>query len=213
MLPQNITALGGRQAKILGNEHAKNSAVLLPLISVDNELQVLFEKRSSKINSQPAEICFPGGGRDEQDGSARNTAIRECCEELGITTDNIEVIADLDIMVSPLNVIVEPFLAYIKDHTLIKANPDEVEYIFTVPLDFFIKSPPKSSHISLEMIFPDDYPFELIQNGKDYPFKAGIFPQYFYEWNQEVIWGLTARILRHFIELIGGEPLTGGEHD
>lgn len=210
MLPERIVGLGGRQAKILGNEHAKSSAVLLPLISMDNELHVLFEKRSHQINSQPAEICFPGGGKDEQDGSARNTAIRECCEELGITPDNIEIIADLDIMVSPLNVIVEPFLAYIKNHTLIKANPDEVEYIFTVPLDFFIQSPPKSSHISLEMIFPDDYPFELIPGGRGYPFKTGIFPQYFYVWNQEVIWGLTARILRHFIELISVKPLMGG---
>lgn len=210
MLPENITGLSGRQAKILGNEHAKNSAVLLPLVSAGNELRVLFEKRSSQINSQPAEICFPGGGRDEQDGKARNTAIRECCEELGITPDNIEIIADLDIMVSPLNVIVEPFLAYIKDYSRIKPNPDEVDYIFTVPLEYFIQSPPKSSPVSLEMKFPDDYPFELIPGGRGYPFKTGIFPQYFYVWNQEVIWGLTARILRHFIELISVKPVMGG---
>ncbi len=202
MLPQNITALAGRQAKILGNEDAKNSAVLLPLVYVGTELHVLFEKRSSNINSQPAEVCFPGGGRDDLDGIARNTAIRECCEELGITLDNIDMIADLDIMVSPLNVIVEPFLAYIKDPSLIKPNPDEVEYIFTVPLDYFLENPPQAGHITLQMSFPDDYPFDLIQNGKEYPFRAGVFQQYFYVWGEEVIWGLTARILRHFVDLI-----------
>ena len=205
MLPQNITSLKGRRAKILGYEKAKNSAVLLPLITVDSELHMLFEKRSSNINSQPAEICFPGGRRDEQDESLRETAVRECCEELGISPDNIEVLADLDIMVSPLNVIVVPFLAYIKNHTLINPNPDEVEYIFTVPLDYLIKNPPKSSHISLQMAFSDDYPFELIQKGKDYPFRAGVFEQYFYVWDKEVIWGLTARILRHFLDLIQPE--------
>lgn len=60
------------------------------------------------------------------------------------------------------------------------------------------------------MIFPADYPFELIPEGRDYPFKTGIFLQYFYVWNQEVIWGLTARILRHFIELISVKSLMGG---
>lgn len=202
MLPPKILALAGRRREILGNENAKNSAVLLPLVSIGSELHVLFEKRSANMNSQPAEVCFPGGSRDYEDGSSRNTAVRECCEELGIAPDNIEVIADLDIMVSPLNVIVEPFLAYIKNPDIINPNLDEVEYIFTVPLDYFINNQPQASHITMQMDFPDDYPFDLIPNGRDYPFKAGVFEQYFYVWDKEVVWGLTARILRHFIELI-----------
>lgn len=60
-----------------------NSAVILPLIKVDGEYHILFEKRSHHI-PQGGEICFPGGRfSPELDQTYQDTALRETEEELG----------------------------------------------------------------------------------------------------------------------------------
>ena len=49
---------------------------------------------------------------------------------------------------------------------------------------------------------PEDYPYELIPHGKNYPFLQATYPQHFYIWKEYVIWGMTARILNHFLKLL-----------
>ncbi len=201
LLEKKVRALHGRQAKILDHERFIKTAVLLPLIRTESEIQVLFEKRSQNVR-QPGEICFPGGRSDPGDRKGRNTAVRECCEELGLQPIDVEVIADLDIMVSPFNILIMPFLAFIKNPGAINPNPDEVEKLFSVPLQFFLDHEPLAQNLIITVEFPEDFPFHLIPNGDKYPFHPGFLPQYFYQWDGEVIWGLTARILHHFIGML-----------
>ena len=200
MLEDKILQLKERSVNILGRHQAFQSAVLLPLITVNDELHILFEKRSEHL-IQPGEICFPGG-KIEKGESAATAAGRETSEELGIALDQIEILASLDVMVSPFNVIIYPFLGRIKETAIINPNPDEVEEVFTVPFSFFLNNKPLLSSWSLTVTMPDDYPYELIPKGKDYPYRSAKYPQHFFIWEDKVIWGLTARILNHFIELI-----------
>lgn len=201
-LEERIRALHKRSPKILDHRRHFKTAVLLPLIKQDDEYVVLFEKRSMNLSNQPGEICFPGGMCEPEDGSARNTAVRETCEELGLYPEDFEVLADLDIMVSPFGILIIPFLGIINNPEAIDPNPDEVEKVFCVPLSYLLEHEPLRHQMSLSVTFPDDFPLELIPQGKNYPFRQGILPQYFYIWEGEVIWGLTARILHHFIEMI-----------
>ena len=70
---------------ILGKDAFFNSAVLIPFVTINNELSLLFEKRAANIR-QGGEICFPGGEFDaSEDDSFEQTAIRETEEETGIT--------------------------------------------------------------------------------------------------------------------------------
>lgn len=204
LLEEKIRDLHRRQAKILDHRKHFKTAVILPLIKQDDDFLVLFEKRSMTLSNQPGEICFPGGRCEPEDRGAKNTAIRETCEELGLTPDDLEVLADLDIMVSPFGILIIPFLAIIKHPESIHANPDEVEKVFCVPLRYLMENEPLRHQMGLSVSFPDDFPLELIPQGKNYPFRQGVLPQYFYIWESEVIWGLTARILHHFIEMIKG---------
>ena len=55
-------------------------AVLVPLIEIDEELNLIYEVRSNSIE-QPGEISFPGG-RIEDGESPEEAAIRETSEEL-----------------------------------------------------------------------------------------------------------------------------------
>lgn len=194
--------LYGRKAEILGHEEMFKSAVLLPLVYNKGELGVLFEKRAALLTHQPGEISFPGGRIEVSDDSPEAAAVRETCEELGLSSDDIKVICPLDIMVSPFNVIVYPYCAFIEKGENIMPNPDEVEEIFTVPLEYLLQYKPLQSRIELNPYLPDDYPTQLIPNGKKYAFKKGSLPQLFYIWDDYVIWGMTARILHNFLTLI-----------
>lgn len=198
-----ISALSGRQANIMGHEEYFKSAILLPLVKCGDELYVLFEKRSRILCTQPGEVCFPGGGIEASE-EPEFAAIRETCEELNLSAADIEIIAPLDIFVSPFGVIVYPFLAYIKniDKNKIRANPGEVDYIFFVPLTYLLETRPLKSEILIKLGFPENFPYELIPNGRNYSYRSGKMLQHFFLWENEVIWGLTARILHHFLELI-----------
>ena len=201
-LENKIRSLGGRQARILGHENYYKTAVLVPLVEYQGETCVLFEKRAASLSIQPGEICFPGGSMEPDDLRPQNTAIRETCEELGVSSSDIEIIADLDIMVSPFGVLVIPFLGYLNNIEKLYPNPSEVEKVLCVPVDYLMTHPPLEKALRISVHFPEDFPLDLIPNGKDYPFRGGILPQSFYKWDGEVIWGLTARILRHLLELL-----------
>lgn len=202
MLADRIETLKNRRANVLGHEQSLKTAVLLPLVERDGKICVLFEKRSLNLQHQPGEICFPGGTKDPDDPQALDTAVRETCEELGITPDNIEVIGELDTLITPSSLIMRSFVAWIKDSSLIEVNPDEVDKVFMIPLDFLLQYGPKEHILRLKPDFSDDFPLQLIPHGANYPFRLNRLQQYFYLWEGEVIWGLTARILHHFIELL-----------
>ena len=73
---------------INGHENMKKASVLIPIINIDGSHFILFEVRSKSLRSQPSEISFPGG-MIEKGESPIEACIRETCEELGTTKDNI----------------------------------------------------------------------------------------------------------------------------
>ncbi|MEQ8199892.1 MAG: CoA pyrophosphatase [Syntrophomonadaceae bacterium] len=206
MLPDNIKALQGRQRNIMGHEQAAQSAVLLPLVEVGGELSVLFEKRAPHLFRQPGEICFPGGGIEDDDDDAKATAVRETCEELGLEAGDLEVIAPLDLLITPFSAIVYPYVGYIRDNLRIRINPNEVEKVFYVPLEYLLHNKPLQKNLAFKMDAPEDFPYELIPHGRQYPFRQANYPQHFYIWQEYVIWGLTALVLTHFLRLIQQPP-------
>lgn len=195
-----IKSLTGRQSEILGHENMKKFGVLLPVVQHNGEECILFEKRSLNI-IQPGEICFPGGSFETSDKEIAATVIRETYEELGIQPENIKIIAPLDIMVL-FNLIIYPFIGIINKCEKIQPNKNEVESVLFIPIKDLLEIQPLKKKMDINPIIPDDYPFHLIPDGKNYPFKKGKLIHYFYIWQDIVIWGITARILMHFLQLI-----------
>lgn len=201
MAIEKYYALRERKPGILGQEFYAKYAVLLPLVEHEGQICILFEQRAKELKKQPGEICFPGGRIESSDQDAAAAAIRETCEELGIEEKDIVIIAPLDCLVTPFNVIIYPFLCEIKNFRYIRPNHGEVESVFCVPLEYFLSTPPLYHYIYLRMLPPEDFPYELIPRGKEYDWREGIYPEYFYKWKEHVIWGMTARILHHFLAL------------
>lgn len=198
----------GRTPSILGHENFLKFGILLPLVQVGEEAHILFEVRSLTLRRQPGEICFPGG-KIEDGELPIDAAIRETSEELGIESSEITDVFPLDYMVSAFGTIIYPFAGTIKNINNIVPNAAEVGEVFTVPIAFFKKNQPDSYKINFQVEPEDGFPFDLILGGENYNWQTRTMEEYFFRYREKVIWGLTARILTHFIELMEEDEKKG----
>ncbi len=195
--------LGEREARIMGDERYGVFSVLLPLVQMEEgRLGILFEKRASTMRRQANEVCFPGGRSEEGDESRWATARRETSEELGLPLDRISYIGDLDILLGPGRGSIFPFVGFLTDITDMKPNPDEVGEVFILSLETLLSVQP-AVHTTSSFMQPEEgFPFHLIPGGERYPWRSGTVEHLFYEVEGRVIWGMTARVLAHFLDLI-----------
>ena len=164
-----------RKEKITG-ENLKASAVLIPIFYDHGQYHILFTERSDEVVFHKGQVCFPGGTQEPSDSSLLLTALRESEEEVGLEAKDIEVLGELDdILTFTTNYVISPFVAFIPTPHSLKTNGKEVKGTFSVPLSFLID----------EANFKQD--------------------SYSYEYEGHIIWGATARILRQFIDLLKSE--------
>lgn len=197
-----ISKLKNRTPSIMGTQRYRQSAVLLPLLNIQNETHILFEVRAMHMRSQPGDICFPGGRIDPEDKSPKDTAIRETTEELGVDSNHIESLIPLDYVVNDGGRIIYPFAGRLLEHKNIKPNQQEVDEVFTVPLQYFLETEPEVYKVHFHVKPEENFPFDRIVGGRDYKWSAGQVDELFYQYDGKVIWGLTAKILTHFLQLI-----------
>jgi 8-oxo-dGTP pyrophosphatase MutT (NUDIX family) len=178
-------------------------SVLIPLIENNGQWEVIFEVRSKNLKTQPGEISFPGG-KVEIDESFKEAALRETIEELLIDKENINIVGELDYLISYANFTIHCFLGIISGVNVdkIKPNKDEVDHLFTVPLEFFLNNEPEKYILDLKTVENDDFPYYLIPNGKDYKFRIGKHYVLFYKYKDYIIWGFTAKMISHLIDII-----------
>lgn len=188
-----------RTPKIIEREQTRHFSVLLPIIEEKGQLKVVFEVRSTALTHQPGEVCFPGG-KVEGEESYEMTAVRETMEELLIADDQIEVIAPLDYLEMNDGLTIHVYLGALKDYRGTYSK-DEVDHIFTVPLSWFFENEPEKYVATVYTVPGEDFPYDLVPGGRDYQWRKGKYPVYFYRYGEEVIWGMTAKILYAFVKL------------
>lgn len=204
-LSQVLEKLKYRKPKIFGQEHTRSFAILIPLVQTEKGIEVLFEVRSLQMRSQPGDVCFPGGGVDPTDVSAKAAAIRETSEELGVKPSSIKNVTPLDYVIGDYGSHIYPFVGELSEMNELELNKNEVEEVFTVPLQYFMETDPDEYKVRFEAVPEDDFPFDLIQGGENYNWRPREIPEYFYQYEGRVIWGLTASMMRHFAKKILAE--------
>lgn len=162
LIKQITERLNRRPARIDKADRLWDAAVLVPLIDTKQGPAVLFEVRAAGLGWQPGDVCFPGGRYECGDDSFAKTAVRETCEELGITEDKIELCGELDYLVTHMGPIIHPFVGRLANEVKLDCNSDEVAEIFTVPLNFLLVSEPRVAHMELANRATADFPFDLL---------------------------------------------------
>ncbi len=177
-------------------------AVLALLTERDGALHFILNKRAAGVN-QPGDICFPGG-HWEKGETLEETARRETEEEIGIPRDSIRILGKSDFMLTIYRGMIQPYIGYVPEEIYREAmpNPKEVEEIFTVPLQYFLETEPERYDTVWKVAESDDFPYERIAGGREYPFSKGRTTQLFYEYNGYTIWGFTAQVIRNIIEIL-----------
>jgi len=175
-------ALYQRRKKTVTDDRLRPSGVLAPLFSKDGEHHILFTKRTEKVEHHKGQISFPGGAYDEEDGTLMVTALRESCEEIGLKSKDIEILGELDDIVTTTRFIISPFVGFIPYPYDFSISRDEIDELIEVPINALL-----DENICRE---------ELVNQEGEFS------PVYFYEYNGHVIWGATARILRQLLDLV-----------
>ncbi len=193
-----------RNRKAGSEEFFKFFSVLVPVVQCDEGLYLLYEKRARHMKRQPGEICFPGGELEEGE-TTKECALRETREEIGIDESRIEVICQLDTIYTYSNFAMYCYLGMIDEKELsgMKLNSDEVEDTFLVPLEWFTENDPRIYWTEVVPQPPEDFPYDEVTGGVPYKWRNGLAPVPVYdEVDGNVIWGLTARITKRFIDAV-----------
>jgi hypothetical protein len=122
-------------------------------------------------------------------------------EELNVTSRQIEVLGPGDIYISPFRLIIHSFIGELKDYKD-TFSTDEVEEIIKVPLNYLKSMTPQTFESMLITEPPEDFPYEWIPGGNQYPWTKGTRDILFYRYEGWVIWGMTAQILQSCLELM-----------
>ncbi len=192
-----------KQSLFIGEETAYRSAILIPLVQVDGKWHILFEVRSFTMRKQPGDISFPGGRIDIHDPSPIEAALRETYEELGVDPKTVHVIGQLSPFITSPSFVVYPIVGTVDYNQIVHSyNKDEVEEVFTVPVDWLLNYEPYMHKVSVQLMPSENFPYDKIANGKKYQWRPRAVEEWFYDYENYTIWGLTARILKHFIGLL-----------
>jgi 8-oxo-dGTP pyrophosphatase MutT (NUDIX family) len=158
------------------------AAVLVPLFQKKRKTHILLTKRTDKVEHHKGQISFPGGAFNYEDLDCQTTALRETEEEIGIEMDSIEVLGELDHIITVTHFKVCPYVGTIPYPYPFKLSPFEVERLIELPLDFLLKEA------------------ELKESA--FTFQGQPFVNLNIAYQGDIIWGATARILKNLLEVL-----------
>lgn len=164
----------------------KTAAVAVVFLENNTEPKLLMIKRAIRIGDPwSGHMAFPGGRFQAEDKNMNETAIRETWEEVGLRPKDSSWCGSLP-LVAPLAakevaVSICPYLFVIKEEPELTLN-HEVQDIFWLPLSFFFDA--KNS---------DRF---------EYEWQGKVFNLPCFRYQDEVIWGLSYRILVTLLDRI-----------
>jgi 8-oxo-dGTP pyrophosphatase MutT (NUDIX family) len=172
---------------------ALRSAVLVPVFEDDGSAWLVLTRRAQHLRAHKGEVAFPGGRQDDNE-TLMEAALRETREEIGLDTELIEIVGELDHLATvSSNSSIVPYVGVLPGRPLrFTPNPDEVETVITVSID--------------ELLQDDVFHSELWE-WQQATGLAGERPVHFFHLYGDTVWGATARILVNLLSIV-----TGVEH-
>lgn len=114
------------------------AAVLVGVVQRSPEPTVLLTQRATHLRDHAGQISFPGGRIEVDDASPVAAALREAEEEVGLPTDAVEVIRELDPYDTVTGFRIHPIVGWVTPPQAYAPDPFEVAEVFEVPLSFVI---------------------------------------------------------------------------
>lgn len=169
-------------------ERERRSAVLVPVFEEGGEAWMVLTRRAQHMRNHRGEVSFPGGRQDEGEALV-DTAQREALEEIGLDPDTVEVVAELDHLVTVSSrAAIVPYVGILPGRPAnLVPSPEEVELILTLPF--------------AELLRDGTY------HGEVWEVRGDERELCFFDVVGDTIWGATARILHGLLSRIVATPV------
>jgi 8-oxo-dGTP pyrophosphatase MutT (NUDIX family) len=174
--------LSTRERAEATSDALQRASVLLALFAPrpDAAPRLWLVRRSEDMRTHRGQIALPGGKREPSDADFLVTALRESHEEIGLLPADVDVLGVLDDRETSTGYLITPYVGWITRPFTPEPLAAEVARVFDVPLAAFADEPRRTR----------------------VPWQGAEREVLSYEVAGEIVWGATAAILRHFIELI-----------
>jgi 8-oxo-dGTP pyrophosphatase MutT (NUDIX family) len=169
---------------VLPIDTLRSSAVLIVITDGARGAEVLLTRRSQHLTSHRGEISFPGGRVDIGE-TFEAAALREAHEEVDLDPSVVQLVGGLDPMSTMVSrSFIVPFVATVAATPALIPATNEVDRIMWVPL--------------VELTRGDTFREEL------WEFEGEHRTMFFFELDDETIWGATARMLYQLLRVALG---------
>jgi len=126
------------------------------------------------------QMAFPGGHVEKMDFTSQEAALRELQEEMGIQAENVGIIGSLGHFQTINNKDIEAFIGIWNQKEIITHDTSEISRVFKIPFAYLTKLHREKGYSGCRPnVMKLTYPYEDV-----------------------VIWGVTAKILHHLIEVL-----------
>ena len=173
------------------------AAVLIPILHApvaDDHLpgwHILLTRRSDQLAEHRGQVAFPGGRSEPSDPSPEATALREAEEEIGLQSEDVQILGSLNSLLTITNYSVTPVVGMIPWPYPVRPQQEEVSRVFTIPLAWLAH--PAHHEIRQRFIPP---PYSTRLGSENLPVI------YFHPYDNEVLWGVSAQITMNLLKIL-----------
>jgi 8-oxo-dGTP pyrophosphatase MutT (NUDIX family) len=159
------------------------AGVLVLLYPCAGELCLVLTRRTEQLESHRGQISFPGGGLHAGE-SAREAALRETQEELGVSSAGLDMLGELSPLYIPASdFCVFPLVAFAASRPDFVPNPHEVAEVIEAPLSRLLDPAARCE--------------------ETWPWRGAPRRVPFYAIGEHKVWDATAMMLCELLTLIG----------
>lgn len=168
----------------LSEKKPRIAAVMMLFYPKNGKTHLVLIVRNAYDGVHSSQIAFPGGKYEISDSDFQETALRETHEEVGISSEKIEIIKQFTPMyIPPSNFLVHPFLGISSQELSFYPDIREVADIIELPLSVFL-----NDEIIIEATLSTSYAANILVPA--------------FNIQNHVVWGATAMILSELRDVL-----------